>query len=223
MDQLKNETDDAKKQIFEKVATVASTFGSPVRLKILYLLAQAPRSVDSVAKISGESVANVSQHLQKLLREGLVIMKKEKLSRIYRLRDDVIGLLIEDLFDLTEKISPDLINFKNSLNDSNVETPVTLSSVINEIKKDRAIMLDVRDEYESTQTSVDGALSFPIELLKEKAKTLKKNKNYYLFCRGRACELATEGVYLLRSLGFNAFRLKESPSVIRDRINSKQI
>ncbi|OFZ15516.1 MAG: hypothetical protein A2X86_12720 [Bdellovibrionales bacterium GWA2_49_15] len=201
--------DDSKGQLFEKVAAIAATFGSPARLKILYILAQAPRSVDSVAQMTGESIANTSQHLQKLLHEGIVCVSKQKLSRVYRLSNEVIALLIEDLFDLTEKLSPGV--------GAEIDKTVTLASIADDLQSKRAFLLDVREEIETGHSPVEGAIALPIQILKEKAKTLHKNKTYYIVCRGRACELATEGVRILRSLGFKAFRLKESPSALRQK------
>jgi DNA-binding transcriptional ArsR family regulator/rhodanese-related sulfurtransferase len=206
---------EAKQQIFDTVAGIASTLGSSTRLKTLYILAQAPRSVDTIAEITGESVANISQHLQKLLNEGLVAVRKEKLSRIYRLAEPEIALFIEDLFDLAERVSPRLVQITSALHETDGEMPLSLHSVIDDIKKKKATLLDVREEYEASHSPVEGALSVPMTQLEKKAGSLAKGKTYYLFCRGRACELATEGVRLLRSLGFKAFRLKENPSSLQ--------
>jgi len=174
-------------------------------------LSQAPRSVDTISKMTGETIANTSQHLQKLLHEGFVIVRKEKLSKIYKLKDELISLILEDLFDLAEKIKEH----------TEIESkPISLLSIVEDIQNNKAIVLDIRDEYETTQTPVLNTLSLPLESLAEKAKTLKKNKTYYIFCRGRACELASKGVNILQSAGLKAFRLKESPTSIRHIINT---
>jgi len=68
---------------------------------------------------------------------------------------------------------------------------------------------------ESGHSPVEGALAVPFGQLEEKLKTLPRGKTYYLFCRGRACPMATDGVRLLRSRGLKAFRLKESPVALR--------
>jgi DNA-binding transcriptional ArsR family regulator len=210
-------TQETNRLIFEEVAALASTFASPARLRILYILAQDPRSVDSISQITGESIANTSQHLQKLLHEGLVLVRKEKLSRIYSLSDELIILLIEDLFNLTEKIAP---RFSFQIEDLK---QVDLLSIIEDLQSKKAIMLDVRDEYESSYSPIEDAISVPLSLLKEKTKTLKKNKTYYIFCRGRACDLASEGVNILRNEGFKAFRLKESPLIIKHQLKKEKI
>jgi DNA-binding transcriptional ArsR family regulator/rhodanese-related sulfurtransferase len=215
-----SKTMETKQQIFETVAAIASTLGSPARLKILHILAQAPRSVEVVAGITGESVANTSQHLQRLLHERLVSVRKDKLSRIYRLSDPGIALLIEGLFDLAERISPTLAQMETCLIEAEIGKTVTLLSVLEDIQSKKAILLDVREGYEASQSPVPGAISLPLDTLKGNAKSLAKSKTYYLFCRGRACELASEGVKLLRSLGFKAYRLKESPAAIQEQSRS---
>ena len=49
---------EAKDGLFEAIALMGKAFASPVRLELLDLLAQAPRSVDEVARACGQSTAN---------------------------------------------------------------------------------------------------------------------------------------------------------------------
>lgn len=201
------------------MAAVASTFGSPARLKILQILAQSPRSVESVAELTGESIANASQHLRRLLNLKIVSVKRNKLSHIYRLSDDTIAMLIEGLFDLAEKTSPELLEAETCLIEEAIGRPVPLHAALDEIRNNKAVFLDVRDETEAHASAVQGALSLPLNELKQSASTLEREKIYYLFCRGRSCSAATEGVKLLRALGFRACRIKESPAAIRTAMN----
>lgn len=200
----------SNQQLFDQVADIAAVFGSAARLKILQLLAQAPRPVDAISRTTGESVANTSQHLQKLLSEGLVQVKKEKLSRIYRLSDERVALMIESLFDLAEHLLPELA-------ESARVDAIDFGEALQELDLGKAVMLDLREDYETGHTPVEGAVSIPLATLKDAAQKFRKNKTYYLVCRGRACDLATEGVRILRSKGFKAYRLKESPAAIRQR------
>ena len=204
---------------FNIASSVASVFSSPTRLKIIYILAQAPRSVEVISKMTGETIANTSQHLQKLLREGFVISHKEKLSKIYKLKEELISLILEELFNLSEKIKENTENESAPVLNINAK-PISLLSIVEDIQNNKAIILDIRDEYETSQTPVSNAISLPLETLAEKAKTLKKNKTYYVFCRGRACEHASKGVNILQAAGLKAFRLKESPTSIRHIINT---
>ena len=66
-----------KSALFEAIALMGKAFASPVRLELLDLLAQAPRSVEELARASGQSTANTSQHLQALHAAGLVERERD--------------------------------------------------------------------------------------------------------------------------------------------------
>ncbi|MBF0360627.1 MAG: helix-turn-helix domain-containing protein [Oligoflexia bacterium] len=202
-------------KLFEIVALIASSIGQKSRLKILQLLSQAPRSVEVLAELSGEAIANTSQHLRRLYKDGLVSVRKDKLSRIYSLKDERIAFFIENLFDLAEHISSDYLQSSNQIVDEEIKNKKDIPTIIEEIINKKAILLDVRDAYESEHTCVEGALTIPLEQLLSRAKTFSKNKTYYLFCRGRICSSASEGVNILRELGLKAYRLQESPLTLK--------
>src|SRR5436190_6321141 len=67
----------AKGAVFEAIAVMGKALASPRRLELLELLAQAPRTVDDLARLSGQSTANTSQHLQALHAAGLVDRERE--------------------------------------------------------------------------------------------------------------------------------------------------
>ena len=71
---------DARRQknaLFEAIALMGKAFASPRRLELLDLLAQAPRTVDELARVSEQSTANTSQHLQALHAAGMVTRARE--------------------------------------------------------------------------------------------------------------------------------------------------
>src|SRR3954462_10605739 len=73
----------AKDALFEAIAMMGKAFSSPVRLELLDLLAQAPRTVEELARASGQSTANTSQHLQALHSAGVVTRAREGTSGRY--------------------------------------------------------------------------------------------------------------------------------------------
>ena len=200
--------------LFEEVSSIAALIGAPARLKILLLLAQAPRSVESISEQTGESVANTSQHLKKLRDGGLLICEKSGLSRVYRLRDERTALFVEYLFDLYELTRPELASVSRGeqVGEWSELSPADLRK---SIAARKAILLDVRDEVENASTPVEDAVNIPLNELKASLARLAKSKTYYVICRGRACGRANDGVRLLRESGFKAFRIKESPSSLR--------
>src|SRR5205807_5630474 len=82
-----------KNALFEAIALMGKGFASPVRLELLDLLAQAPRTVQELARASEQSTANASQHLQALQAAGLVSRQREGTSVRYALAgEDVLAL-----------------------------------------------------------------------------------------------------------------------------------
>src|ERR1700716_2535370 len=71
------EAQGRKSALFEAIALMGKGFASPTRLELLDLLAQAPRSVEELARASGQSTANTSQHLQALHAAGMVTRARE--------------------------------------------------------------------------------------------------------------------------------------------------
>src|SRR5437899_9986129 len=82
-----------KNALFEAIAVMGKAFASATRLELLDLLAQAPRSVEELARASGQSTANASQHLQALHAAGMVTREREGTRVRYALAgEDVLGL-----------------------------------------------------------------------------------------------------------------------------------
>src|SRR5215213_3022067 len=83
----------AKAALFEAISIMGKAFSSPTRLELLDLLAQAPRTVNELARVSGQSNANTSQHLQALHAGGMVSRTREGTSVRYALAgDEALGL-----------------------------------------------------------------------------------------------------------------------------------
>ncbi len=77
-----------KQALFEAISVMGKAFASPVRLELLDLLAQAPRSVDELARAIDQTNANTSQHLQALHAAGLVTRQREGTRVRYALAGD---------------------------------------------------------------------------------------------------------------------------------------
>src|SRR3954468_10624405 len=82
-----------KTALFEAIALMGKAFASPRRLELLDLLAQAPRTVDELARASDPSMANPSQHLQALHAAGVVARTRAGTSVRYAVGgDEVLSL-----------------------------------------------------------------------------------------------------------------------------------
>lgn len=203
-----------KVQIFEKLGHVAASLGSPARLKLIQLLAQSPKSVEELSQASGESVANTSQHLQRLAKEGLVFSTKSGLSRIYQVKSRQVIALWESIQILAHELSPELNEAEDKITDASLRSPISIDDVLRQLASGKAVLIDVRDENEAQSTPVRGSISIPLNAIKNGTSELKKNKTVYVFCRGRYCVMATDAVKKLREQGFHAYRLRESSFAI---------
>ena len=74
----------AKDALFDAFAAVAKALGNGRRAEIIDVLGQGERPVDQIAAEIGQSVANTSQHLQFLLRAGLVTTRREGTAHLLR-------------------------------------------------------------------------------------------------------------------------------------------
>src|SRR6266478_5676283 len=92
-----------KRAMFEQLAAVARTLGSAHRLELVELLAQTERSVEELARLTGLSIANTSQHLQQLRRFGLVEARRDGKRVIYKLADPEVVVLFGTLSRVTQR------------------------------------------------------------------------------------------------------------------------
>jgi len=69
---MKNSNRLLEDAIFEQFAMVGKALSSPKRLEIIYLLSQAAKTVEMLAREMSLSMANTSQHLQRLKQARLV-------------------------------------------------------------------------------------------------------------------------------------------------------
>src|SRR5438445_12194200 len=84
-----------KHLLFQAISVMGKAFASPVRLELLDLLAQAPRTVEALARATGQSNANVSQHLQALHAAGMVTRARQGTSVRYEIaRPDALRLWV---------------------------------------------------------------------------------------------------------------------------------
>src|SRR5262249_21510602 len=91
-----------KRDLFQQLARIGTALSSGTRLEFLELLAQGERSVEQLATLTGVSVANTSQHLQKLRHAGLIVGRKEGQYVYYRLAGDEVVRLFAALGQVGE-------------------------------------------------------------------------------------------------------------------------
>lgn len=199
-----------KREVFENLARVGTALSSPVRIEFLELLAQTERTVEQLAAMTGASVANTSQHLQKLRQAGLIAGRKEGLYVFYRLAgDEVVGLLSamsrvgETYVADVERILRLYFAQKDDLE------PVPAKELLDRVRKGLVTVLDVRPPEEYAAGHVPGAINIPVHELQKRLHDLPKRKEVIAYCRGPYCLMSYDAVALLRKKGLKARRLQD--------------
>lgn len=81
----------------ERKAEFFKALAQPTRLKILDLLKDGERCVCDIFPAIGEQQSNVSRHLQLMKRAGVLASRKDGLRVLYRIKDETITRLLEDV------------------------------------------------------------------------------------------------------------------------------
>jgi rhodanese-related sulfurtransferase/DNA-binding HxlR family transcriptional regulator len=197
-----------KDALFEAIALMGKGFASPVRLELLDLLAQAPRTVQELARLSGQSMANASQHLQALQAAGLVSRRREGTSVRYALAgEDVLALWLA----LRNASAARLAEVERAARDylgEDVEA-IGRDELIARLSRGDAVLVDVRPREEYEAGHIDEARSIPLGELEQRLAELPADREVIAYCRGPFCAYAHQAVRLLQADGRQARRLKE--------------
>ena len=79
-----------KDETLDLVAERFRLLGDPLRLRLLRMLAEGESSVAALVDASGTTQANVSKHLQLLLRAGVVQRRRDGLHGFYSIADPTV-------------------------------------------------------------------------------------------------------------------------------------
>jgi rhodanese-related sulfurtransferase/predicted transcriptional regulator len=199
---------ESKSALFEAIAVMGKAFASPVRLELLDLLAQAPRSVDELANASGQSSANVSQHLQALHAAGLVVRSREGTSVRYSIAGDEVLRLCLALRETSATRLAEVERAAREYLGPEVEA-IGREELVKRLASGDVVLIDVRPEEEYAAGHIEGAQSVPLEELERRLADLPADREVVAYCRGPFCAYAHEAVRKLRGAGRQARRLDE--------------
>lgn len=199
-----------KSAIYEHIARIGKSTGSPGRLELLDLLTQGPRTVDALAAQLGQSVANTSHHLQVLRRARLVDAEKSGLHVTYRLADPLVATFLLQLRTLAqarlaeiEQISRHYFEQRGALQ------PIADDELLRRVRTGDVTVIDVRPREEYLAGHIAGAVSLPLADLRRSVPRLPKRRDIVAYCRGPYCVMALDAVDILRRKGFRAHRMEQ--------------
>src|SRR5262245_41513856 len=152
-----------KVAIYEQIARIGQATASPNRLELLDLLIQGPRTVEALARQTGQSVATTSHHLQVLRRARLVDAEKAGLYVTYRLAapqvaDFFLGLrrLAESRLAEVQQVTQQYLEQRGALE------PVDNKELVRRIRAGEVTLIDVRPSEEYVAGHIPGAISVPL-------------------------------------------------------------
>jgi rhodanese-related sulfurtransferase len=206
---MKNPGRQFKDAIYEQFSRIGKAVSSPKRLELLDLLCQGSKNVETLARETGLTVANASQHLQTLRAARLVEAEKEGLYVTYRLADRMVCEFFRSMRVLAENRLAEVELIKRRfLEGREGMQPVDRQDLIQRVKQGSVTVLDVRPAEEYQAAHIPGALSVPLADLEALLSKLPRDQQIVAYCRGPYCVLAIQAVEMLRKKGFAAIRLE---------------
>ena len=197
-----------KDALFEAIAVMGKAFASPRRLELVDLLAQAPRTVDELARTSGQSTANTSQHLQALHTAGIVTRAREGTSVRYALAGDEVLSLWLAVREVSVARLAEVERAAREYLGGDVDA-IGRDELVARMRSGDIVLVDVRPSEEFEAGHIEGARSIPLEELQGRLAELPPDREVVAYCRGPLCAFAPEAVRRLRAAGRNARRLEE--------------
>jgi rhodanese-related sulfurtransferase len=200
----------AKAALFDGLVAAARALSSGRRAEIVDVLAQGERSVEEIAGEVGQTLANTSQHLQVLLRAGLVRTRRDGNRIYYALTNDRVGQLWALLRDVAAEQVADIDRLATAyLGDRRGLEVITREELQRRLSRGDVVVLDVRPASEYQAGHIPGALSVPIDELQRRLRRLPDDTEVVAYCRGPYCVYADNAVRALTQRGIRAARLED--------------
>lgn len=201
---------EAKRELFDAFASVAKVLSSGRRAEIVDILAQGERPVDEISREIDQTIANTSQHLQQLLRAGLVKTRRDGTRIYYSLSGTAVSRLWAAVRDVAAEHVANLEELAASyLGDRSTLTTMTRTEVYERIGSGDLVVIDVRPEAEFRAGHIAGATSVTLKELEKWLEELPHDRLVVAYCRGPYCVFADNAVRTLSRHGFKAARLEE--------------
>ncbi|HEY5843959.1 MAG TPA: metalloregulator ArsR/SmtB family transcription factor [Mycobacterium sp.] len=200
----------AKDALFDGLVSAARALASGRRAEIVDVLSQGERPVEEIAIEIGQSVANTSQHLQQLLRAGLVRTRRDGNRIYYDLADDGVAELWSMLRSVAARHVSDFEALATDyLGDRRQLRMITRTELNRRLRGRDVVVLDVRPTPEYRAGHIMGAVSAPIDELRDMLPDIPPDVDVIAYCRGPYCVYADRAVRELTKNGRRAARLED--------------
>jgi rhodanese-related sulfurtransferase/DNA-binding transcriptional ArsR family regulator len=200
----------AKDHLFQLISQVAQAIANPHRLELLDLLVQAPRSVEQLAAASSMSVANASQHLQRLKRAGLVVGDRHGTTIRHRLADPAVARLWTELRSVAMNQLAEAERALDQYRPQRRRLPtITATELQAGIARGDILLIDMRPAEEFSAGHLPSARSIPLPELPARLAELPTEMLIVTYCRGPLCVYADEALAQILASGRRGARLED--------------
>ena len=195
---------------YDALADAAKALATGRRAELVDVLAQGERSVEDLAAEIDQSLANTSQHLQRLLRSGLVGSRREGTRIYYSLSSPLVGRLWRTMRLAAQEHVADLDQLAaDYLGDRRALRTISRDDLRRRLLDGDVVVLDVRPETEYASGHIRGAVSIPIKELEIRLGEIPDGAEVVAYCRGPYCVYADDAVRTLVKKGIEAARLED--------------
>lgn len=200
----------AKEFLYDALAQSAKALSNGRRAELVDILAQGERPVEELANEIGQTVANTSQHLQRLLRSGLVRTRRDGTRIYYSLSGPVVHTLWRAMRQSAEEHVAGLQQLVDDyVGDRSKLRTMTRDALQTRLRDGNVVVLDVRPEPEYAAGHIRGAISIPVSDLKSRLGEIPEDAEVVAYCRGPYCVYADDAVRLMTRNGLDAARLED--------------
>ena len=200
----------AKAALYDALAESAKALANGRRAELVDVLAQGERSVEELADEIDQSVANTSQHLQRLLRAGLVESRRDGTRIYYSLSSTAVGELWRTMRRVAEQHVTELDELATAyLGDRDGLRTMSRDDLRARLRDGDVVVLDVRPAPEFDAGHIRGAISIPVAELEARLGEIPRGAEVVAYCRGPYCVYADDAVRLLGRKGVTAARLED--------------
>ena len=199
---------EAKDVLYDSLASVAKALGNGRRAELVDVLAQGERSVEDLAGEIGQTVANTSQHLQVLLRAGLVRTRRDGPRVFYSLADHAVGALWRSMREVAGQHVNRVDELASAyLGDRSQLAEISREELLARMRAGEVVVLDVRPPAEDAAGHLPDAVNVPPDELEARLADLPAGQPVVAYCRGPLCAFADTAVRTLTAAGRPALRL----------------
>ncbi len=217
---------DLKHRLYSRVGRLAKALGQETRLEIIEILAQCPRTVETLSQILKTDIKSVSAHLKVLHAAGLVRVRRQGRFRQYAVAGREVLLLAVLLRKTAEHLLPAADaggkaaaaageEARGSDGEADRLGPNAGADALDaaravELAKNNALVLiDVRPPEEFAAAHLPGAVNMPLETLEAHIDEISEHTPCAAYCRGAYCFLAQKAREVFKRRGRNLSIVRE--------------